>query len=271
MSEKATIETPGLKKKAKFAEAFGEPTEQLTPKKSLKTSSFTKEYIVDDLEKPWNYQIMRQLKKIGEKSFGYKWMHNEEIIYYTDVLKYLTMAEIILTVIHGANIFGSIVTIFSTTNKPLIAAFTTAQAILFIIITILKTWKESAEYVNRIDSHRTAFIKFGQISTKIQNQFCIAVGKRDNDSNFLDYTTEGFASVVSSAPNIRVATLRRLLESTRDSNVSKPLSLESIAEIDIVVDKAEESTPKEESQPKIKTEHKTNHDVAKFLNQGGNL
>jgi len=37
-----------------------------------------KKYVYDDLSTPWNFRVMTQLKKIGEKSIGYKWMHEQK-------------------------------------------------------------------------------------------------------------------------------------------------------------------------------------------------
>ena len=64
----------------------------------------SKKYLIDDLEKPWNYRIMTQLQIIGEKALGYKWMHNKDLEYYTVLLKYMTIAEIIFTTLHAASL-----------------------------------------------------------------------------------------------------------------------------------------------------------------------
>jgi hypothetical protein len=204
----------------------------------LKNNTETKEFIVDDLEIQWNYRIMLQLKRTGERSSGYRWMHNEELIHFTYLLRKITLAEIIFSVIHGITITGSIVALVEdSNNKVLMVSLICVQAILYVITNILKTWKEGAEFPKKIYDHRWSCIKFGQIATKIQNQFCLSIGKRDNDENFLEYTSSDFNDTMFGAPVIRPKTKKQYLDGTKYSNIYKPMSLGNMDNIDIVIDK----------------------------------
>lgn len=225
-----------------------------------------KDYIVDDLEKPWNYRIMLQLKTIGERSLGYKWMHNEELMYYAQRLKMLTILEIVLTTLHATSIAGSIVSLFNNTNiYALMIILTCIQTVLFICTNIIKTWKEAAEYPTKIYDHRWSCIKFGQIATQIQNQFCLHVSKRNNDENFLEYKSTDFDDALFGAPIIRSVTMKQYLDGTKDSNIIKPLSLGNIGNIEIVVDKNEDCEGKSKEDKSKNMESKYNHEMDRFL------
>ncbi len=230
-------------KQLTFAEANATESSRLgtTKKYTHGAKLVDKKYIVEDLEKPWNYRIMSQLQNIGEKSLGYKWMHNEEMCYYTYRLTFVTTVEIVFAALHGASLLGSIVSLFDADNSFILyVTLTLVQGLFYIGHTIMKTYKEASDFPGKIYEHRWSSIEFSRIATAIQNQFCMPISKRDNDENFLDYKTGEFDSAQFGAPVIRTETKNRYIEGTKDSDISKPMTLGDIDKIEIVIDKSEE-------------------------------
>lgn len=198
-----------------------------------------KEFILDKLDEPWNYRIMLQLKKIGEKSMGYKWMHNEDMMYYTLKFRCLTLIEVILLSLIGTLSGIEIFSLFTTNNKLISILSTCIHTLLVIIYGLIKAIKESSDYPSRIYNHRWSSVKFGQISSEIQNQFCLPINKRDSDTGFLQYKTTDYNDNLLSAPVIRSCTRNKYINGTKNINISQPLSLGSMEKIEIVIDKGE--------------------------------
>lgn len=231
-----------------------------------------KRYIYEELDRPWNYRIMLQLKQIGERSQGYKWMHNEESDYMTNYLQRLTLFEIIFTTLHGASLASSLVALFSDMGVLVLVIFTCLQTAFYVISTVLKTYKEASDFSSRIMSHHNTCIRFSSLAVQIQNQFCLPVSKRVDDESFLEYKSNEFNDILLGAPSIRETTKTAYLESVKNIDIAKPLSLGNIGQIEIVIDKGNEDRGSElESStnppPKVlkEVDRQLQFDINRFL------
>lgn len=215
----------------------------MSPRNKLPSIShnYTKDYIVDDLDKPWNYRIMLQLKTISNRCKGYKFMHEIEMTYLTQQLKILNLLEIIFVTLHGASIGSAFVAIFVEKGEfVVLTILTCVQTLFYVISTVLKTYKEGMEYTTKINSHRNSFIKFSQITTVIENQLCLPVSKRASDETFLEYKSNDFNDTLSSAPVIRPATVHKYLEELKNKDNTNSISFGTLNPLEIVIDKDDE-------------------------------
>ena len=201
----------------------------------------SKRCFYEDLDRPWNYRIMLQLKQIGERSQGYKWMHNEESEYMTKFLQRLTLAEIIFTTLHGASLASEFVAIFNNMGTLILVIFTCLQAALYVVSTVLKTYKEGSDFSSKIAAHHNTSIRFSSLAIQIQNQFCLPVAKRSDDESFLEYKSNEFNDILLGAPCVREKIRNAYLESVKNIDIAKP---QTFGNIEIVIDKNEEPDDK---------------------------
>lgn len=227
--------------------------------KPIEEKSDKKKYIVDCLEKPWNFHMMLQLKSIGERSNGYKWMHNEELEYYTIAARYTMVMEIVLVTLHGASIASSFVALFADKNNQIaIIIITCFQTVLYILSMIIKTYREGMAFDEKIYNHRWTLLKFSQLSSQIQNQFCLPVSRRSDDQSFLEYRSNDFNDILFGAPVIRPITKQRYLDTIKDSEIAKALALSNINQIEIIMEQ-EKNSDQVTPLPKQPEETNTNY------------
>lgn len=204
--------------------------------------SYDKQYITENLEKEWNYRMMLHLQEIGEKSNGYRWIHNEEIVFYTRLKQIIFYIDTLFTVIQGAGIFSTVIALFPKDKDFLLfTILTVAQLVLFVIIGCIKGYREGMEFDARISSHREASNRFNDISSSIRIQFALPLSKRDNDENFMEYRTSQFNDILGAAPVVRPKTIKRYMKMVKGSAITNPFALGSgVGQIEIVIDKKDE-------------------------------
>ena len=217
----------------------------------------------------WNKKLEQQLVRIGNRAAGYKWMHNEESTHYTEQWRVINLVEIIFVTLHGASIATSFVAIFAETGSPLIMMILTCiQTVFYIMSTIIKSYKEGTDYSSKIYDHRWSSIKFSQISTEIQNQFCLDISKRVDDESFLEYRSTDFNDALFGAPVIRPKTVKRYLDSIKD-----PASFGLINQFEIVLEPSltnnNQIEPPEntgdDNKNKAETDRQYDYELERFL------
>lgn len=202
-----------------------------------------------DLSKERNIVLMTQLKKIGEKSIGYKWMHNYEKEYYEKNEGIYKIWEIILLAIIGTITGGEFVAFTSEFAKVLNAASTnilvtiiifwginTLKLIISLIYAVVKGLKDSGDFPKKIYDHQYTCAKFNEIYMDIQNQFTLSVKNREIDSSFLQNKTKEFNELMQTAPKIRRSTINKYIKATENEDIYKPLLVGEFDKIEIVID-----------------------------------
>src|SRR3972149_11971518 len=102
---------------------------------------------------PWNYRILVLLKKIGERSMGYKWMYNEDRKYFESTEKYLNIAEITNLAIIGtltAYDFISFLTDSENSNSTSFFVIRILQIIFLTFLSTVKGIRDNGEYQSKI-------------------------------------------------------------------------------------------------------------------------
>jgi len=211
--------------------------------------NYQKRYIIDNLNEPWNYRIMLQLQQIGEKALGYRWMHNEEMIYYTNERRKFMILDLLIAGVIGALISGDFIAMFSKDqNFTLFFVLTLIQAIMFALSLIIKGYREGMDFSIRISDHREISSRLSEIASSIKIQFSIPISERDNDKNFMEYRTTQFDEAIGTAPVIRPCTTNRYLDMVKNSYIANQFSINNMGQIEIVLDKKDEQ-PSTINQP----------------------
>lgn len=189
----------------------------------------------------WNPKILIQLKKLGEKSMGFKWMHDQESLHYIKLNKIFTRLEVILLVCLGLITANEFITFLSNSginnSKSGILIVSSIQLFLIFIFGIVKNLRDTGNYPNKIHSHRYDSMKFSEISTDIINQFAIPILERDNSTNFLQQKTKEYNELRFTMPPIRPITINKYIEATESHDIYKPILVGGVETIDIVIDK----------------------------------
>jgi hypothetical protein len=215
------------------------PTQLQTPDEKYNTVSL-------DLDKPWNMQIMYQLKKMGDKSMGLKWMHAREMIHYERIHGRLTMLSIVIVAIMallaGGNLLALTESNINTLNSTGNETTTETQYTKYLEITsnivylvlagcqsVLIGIQKSGDYPQKIQSHRWSRTKYDELFLIIQNQLALPVAKRENDAEFLKYNSKEFNEIMAASQPIRDSTRTSYIHMMSEDNIFD-------SKIEIVVD-----------------------------------
>lgn len=225
-----------------------------------------------NLEEPWNMAISIKLKQIGEKSAGYRWMHDHEKIYYTKISKIYMILEVILLAIMGTLSSGDFV-MFMINNKinggsgGLIISST--QLLLLLIYCVVKGLYDTGNYSNIILSHHTASSKFNELFLEIDIQTRLPISKREPDSNFLIHKTKEYITAMNESPAIRQSTIDKYILATENEDIYKPPIAGEFDKIEIVIHDENNIKVKSRSITSDKNEKspKTNNIDPKLKNQ----
>jgi len=188
----------------------------------------------------WNYQTMLLLKKIGEKSIGYKWMHEKDYEHYDNKDGFYQRIEIILLAIIDVLASGGFVAFVSATdiNNNRVAAIVILAIglLLAIFLSIAKGLREKGEYPQKMFNNKWSALKFSEMYYSIQGQFTVPETKRVDGSQFLHEITKQFNDLMFTSQSIRKETVDAYLEATENSDIYKPILVGNMDQIEIVIE-----------------------------------
>lgn len=217
-------------------------------------------------KKPWNNRIKLLLKKLGEKSMGYRWMHDQENEYYLKLDKNINNFLIILSAIVTALNSTALASLFASEDDfAIIFWLTLINLILSLILTIIIGIKDKSEYGTIAKNHRETSYKFTQIYHSIQEQLSLDVEDREVDKEFLGKKIKEYDYLMQSKPNIRKKIADKYISETKNTNIYKPIITTEFENIDIDVDNADtvinmKSTPENDIKQK-----KINYEISRWL------
>lgn len=194
---------------------------------------------VINLNEAWNIKIVMYLKTIGEKSMGYRWMHDQEMIHYVKWEKILRVLNVILlSLIVGLTGSQFIVSLSSDTdskNKALYISLNLIIIVFVIIQGIVTGILDLKNYNQLIFDHRWTSVKFNEIYFDILSQLSLSVSKREKDEDYIRNKTKEFNDNIITAPPIRQSTIRRYSKESSD-NVNRPIQISGFDKIEVIVD-----------------------------------
>lgn len=227
-------------------------------------------------EQPWNKRMRLLLKKIGERSMGYRWMHNQEVRYNNRRnYAYTLVNKLLLTIIGTLNAveFMAFLSDSGAVNNPEIMISVVAIQLLLVLGSgIIVVIKESGNYELESVNHSKTVSKYNSINLDIQKQFSLPVHQRKNDVDFLDDIVKTYNDTMDNSPQIRQDTMDNYVKMTQDKGIYQPLSVGGVETIDInndsVInvtfhqDETVKNTPKQLSN---KTNNEYNYEMERWL------
>lgn len=190
------------------------------------------------LSSPWNPNIMKLLKRIGEVSMGYKWMHDAEYYHYLNLDSRYTRIEIILITITTLLTSGAFLGIVGDYSSDIVimSIIVGLQLIFSLIYAMIKAFRENSDIPMRVLKHNLSSLRFSELYTKIQEQFVLDVSRRHVDTEFVQHITSTYNTLLFDSPDIRNKTMKSYLREIKDKNIYKPTILGGIDEIEIVLE-----------------------------------
>lgn len=198
------------------------------------------EYIYENLSVPWNMRVMVQLKKIGEKSIGYKWMHEQEIISNEKWKNIYSILEIvilaIITTVTGGEFIGLVSKSGIQDSFGALVAISAVQLGLSFCYALIKGLKDYGNYDSLIIMHRIAKLKFNEIYYDVEKQFSKPIEKRCDGDTFLEAKTKEFNDLMFNSPLIDKSTMKKYVKATANEDIYKPVLVGQFDRIEIVID-----------------------------------
>lgn len=192
-----------------------------------------------NVDKPWNYKIILLLQKIGKKTMGYRWMHEQDTKYYEKMnTKFNIYERLILAfmgTITGAGFVNFIVDAGLSANRVIYIVITILQIITVFFAAIIKEYRHVNNYDKHKDDHSSAALKNAEINLDIQYQLALNIKDREEDRHFLSDTIKKFNDVLYLAPAIREETKKKYLAESEDNDMFNTIMSNQDGAIEVVV------------------------------------
>lgn len=179
---------------------------------------------------PWNYKILLLLRKIGKKTMGYRWMHEQESQYYEKVSGRINIIEMLILALLGTITGGGFINFAASSgldgNKVVYIIITVAQLVIIFLSAIIKGYSRIKEYEKKFNNHTNASIKNAELNLSIQYQLSLNLPDRENDKIYLKNVINSFNDILLLSPNIRNVTKNKYLEESNDNDIFNPIIAE---------------------------------------------
>ena len=146
---------------------------------------------------PWNRNIERMVRDIGESSRAYKMMHLSEAKYAKKAYTILIFFGIVLGPMAG--ILNSTGIVLKKTNEPYLAL----PEIMFgflsgIVIAIIKF----AKYDEVSNANKSAAAKYASLESNVRRQLALNRSNRPNAEQYMNWIDTKYDELIASAPLI---------------------------------------------------------------------
>ena len=176
---------------------------------------------------PWNYKIMLLLVKIGKKTMGYRWMHDQEAQYNERMNTKFKIVEAIILAFMAVFSSGQFVNFIVSTNlekqKIFYVVMNVLQLVFIFITYIIKGYCDVNKFEKNTSDHRYTSTKNSEINLDIQQQLSLSIKDRETDNQFLRNVIKRFNDVSFLAPPIRTVTKNNFLKESNDNDIFNPI------------------------------------------------
>jgi hypothetical protein len=212
---------------------------------------------INECENPLkNRGIMIQLKKIGEKSVGYRWMHDKEAMRYERIQGCLKKIDIVFisinSILSGSTIIFSISDILK--DRLFIVILSCLTMVINFILLLIKGFLGNDEYQKKIRDHTYSSNKYNEIFLTIQNHFMLDINDREIDKDFLINKTKEYNDLRFISPTIKEQTLNKYINASGKHDIYTPLLIGDLEKIEIIFE-----NNKDESKVTIKADETTDN------------
>lgn len=183
----------------------------------------------DDNDSPWNYKILLLLRKVGKKTMGYRWMHEQELLYYDKVHTRFGIIEMLILAFLGTITGGGFINFIvgaSLNNKAVYIAITTIQLVTVFVAAVVKGYRNVKKYEKKMNDHFNAGLKNAELNLNIQYQLSLNIKDRENDKIFLKNVIRSFNDILLLSPYISEDTKARYLKESNDNDIFNPIITE---------------------------------------------
>lgn len=243
-------------------------------KNKLPSEDFTKEQM--SLNRPWNYHMQLLLKKIGERSMGYKWMHMKEQYHNEKVDTIFSRLELIILALLGGLTSGELVNLVSDgsskNNGSLLITLTIIQLVLVVSYAIVKGLRDNGTYSMMVWRNQYASSKFNEINLEIQQQFGLKIEDRVVDTAFLSNIIRSYNNLMEGSPTISSKIQKQYIDATADMDITRPVFIGDFDQIQIIIgddntqNAAKEGEEKSEDNESEKLyENKNRYELERYL------
>lgn len=230
-----------------------------------------------DHEEKWNYRMKLLLKKVGEKSMGYRWLHDKENEYYYNVDYTLSVTQLVLSSSIASLTSGTVIQLLGdngeTDTGRIVIILTIINLILSLLLTIVMGIRDQSDYKGRSNQHHKTSVDFSKISNSIAEQFSLRLKDREDDTKFLKEKIKEYDKIMQASPLVRRKTLDAYVDATKNKDIYKPAIVGDIENIDIEND--EDNRAKEETDTlttatanttkKNTNQSKINYEITRWL------
>jgi len=173
----------------------------------------------------WNKTQERFLQKLGENAKSWDWLHQRSSLNLTWWNRCLSILNVF---------FNALLTALTTTNlwgNPILFNFVVlfVSIISFSMVGILKT----LNYIEKIESHRTAAQKFKGFANDIQAIVALRQKDRGNAEEIVKEYSKKFNDLLIDCPNVEEKIIFNFTKIFKQQDFSKPELANEISGIEI--------------------------------------
>ena len=195
---------------------------------------------VEDPYAPWNHRIKLLLKKIGEKSMGYRWMHDQEAKYFLKIGYWFGVGQIILSsflsIMSSGTLIGMASDMDPDDGDEILVIATVCELCTSFILLVLIGIKEQSDFKGKANQHQRTAHMFAKIYRSIQEQMTLDIEERENDRIFLREKIQQYDLLMDGALEVRSGTMEKYITATENHDIYKPALIGDVDGIEIDMD-----------------------------------
>lgn len=181
---------------------------------------------IDD-NKPWNYKILLLLRKIGKKTMGYRWMHEQEANYYNDLETKFETGKIIiiilLSLVNGTSLYNTFAGTYLEYNLIFHATISIINLVGLAALAFSIKYPDAKKYTDLKHNHFNASLRNAELNLTIQSQLALNLEDRESDKMFLQSIIRLFKDILYLSPSIRETTKKKYIAESEENEIFNPL------------------------------------------------
>ncbi len=189
-------------------------------------------------ESRWNHKMLLLLRKVGKKTMGYRWMHEQEFLHYETRHTRLSIFEMFIFAFLGVLTGGGLINFISGSgldnNKTTYIVITAIQLVTVFVAALARGYGTVVKYEKKMNDHLNASLKNAELNLSIQAQLSLNIVDRESDILFLKSVVKNFNDILFLSPGIREHTKKKYLKAADDNDIFTPM-LTDLDDIRIVI------------------------------------
>ena len=211
----------------------------------------------------WTPYLENYFKQLGEKSFGYSWLHKKAEARYSKKRNYIDLPVIVLSTIAGTLSIG---------NSSIFGAEYEKEAsmgigLLSILVSTLNTIGTYFSFSSRTEAHRIAHIQYGRLYRFLDIELSLPRNERMLPKDLLKVSRDTYERLHEISPLIPNDITSKFSKKFKNYDVAKPSEANGLEAI--VIFKENKIENKEDEENKI--ENKEDEEREDSLPKSGSI